>query len=549
MNAFDIRIQNGLFPDPPQTYSDCVQKALRAAGVRQKPKRRIPVVQLAIAAAAVAASLAVIVVGAVIRGSAPDVRPGTSAGTNLPPTPPANGGLPLASDEPGWNGATQIFTAKDPDGRYTDGDAEHFGRCILSFLRECGESEPDELWILRIRPVYETLAADDTASYGSNVLVLAQSKFGESDGPDLYCIQGALDGEVLWGTQDGTVGPCRVLGSFQGRQRWVLFGSNTDANGSLGHIRGCYLTGGGEGTDIEFSAFLSGDESRKPFETSRHPERLGEYYLTVVMETDLNGVLDRSLLLVTEKSNYAYPIRDNVPEMNVLTAEDAAQIREDLNALTNEPVEPQNGETKIYNLTKQPLDTAEAYTKAVLSWLKRRGQEPEELWLCAAAELAFPEEKPTLEAYLLCMYEFEGETGPELFFYKDGAILWQTTGYDPFCINTVYEPVKQMNLVFGFSPAYDNAPLAMEKGQLTLQSADAGTFADDSTLFYPERPLEELPARLSGSRHPEMMREAFIHPYSKDFTLKGCVFTTKDGRKFTAPDGVNVLNLNIPPYE
>ena len=104
-----------------------------------------------------------------------------------------------------------------------------------------------------------------------------------------------------------------------------------------------------------------------------------------------------------------------------------------------------------------------------------------------------------------------------------------------------------MNCAFGFSAAFDNGPLAMERGQLTLRGADVGTFADDSTRFYPERPLEELSGRLSGSKHKDAAREAFIHPYSKDFELVKCVFTTKDGREFSAPDGVKVLTVKSEP--
>ena len=104
-----------------------------------------------------------------------------------------------------------------------------------------------------------------------------------------------------------------------------------------------------------------------------------------------------------------------------------------------------------------------------------------------------------------------------------------------------------MNCAFGFSAAFDNGPLAMERGQLTLRGADVGTFADDSTRFYPERPLEELSGLLSGSKHKDAVREAFIHPYSKDFELVKCVFTTKDGREFSAPDGVKVLTVKSEP--
>lgn len=541
MSTFDIRLKNGLFPDMPESYTNCVHRALEKVGV--KPKRRISIVSVAIAATAVAASFAIILTGAVLHNQSPESRPGNNVGTELPPTPPS---VPIASAEPDWNGTTQIIAAKDPDERYSDADAERFGRIILSFLHECGESEPDELWILRIRPLHENLLTDDTASYISNVLVLAQSRFGESDGPDLYCIQEHNDGQVLWGTQDGSFGPQRVLGESNGMKRWMIFGTNSSEDGSLGHIKAGYLTGGEDGTDIEFSAFLTNEESRRPFENSRYYDRLSEYYLTVVGEPDLDHVLDLSLLLITDRSNYAFPIRDHVPELVAVSASDAERIRENIDNLSANTAK--NGETTVYNLSNQTLDAAESYAEAILHWLELRGTKPDELWICGTARFAFSQEEPDDKAYILAMYEFDGETGPELFCWHNGTILWQTTGYDPYYLNTVYDPEFKMNCMFGFSPAYDNGPIAMEKGQFTVKHVGE-TFADDSTLLYPERPLAELPKLLSGSKYTGWMRECFICPYPKAYELVNCVFTAEDGRTFTAPDGVKVLNLIQAPVE
>ena len=540
MDVFDIRIKNHLFPDLPKSYSDCVDNALQKAGVRAKPKKRFSIVSISIAAASIAASIALIVLGAIVFGRAPENRPG-SDGMEGNDTAP----VPMASSEPGWNGTTQIIAAKDPDGHCSDADAERYGHIILSFLQECGESEPDELWILRVRPLHETLPTDDTASYIASVLVLAQSRFGESDGPDLYCIQGHNDGEVLWGTQDGSLGPQRVLGASNGQKRWILFGTNEGADGTLGHIKAGYLTGGEDGTDIEFSAFLTNDESRRPFENSIHFDALSEYYLIVVGEPDLDYVLDLSLFLVTDRSNYAFPIRDNVPELTPVSAADAERIRENIDNLSMNTAK--NGETTVYNLTNQSLDAAEAYAEAILRWLEKSGTKPDELWICGAALFAFPQDEPKDDAYVLALYEFDGETGPELFYYRNESILWQTTGYDPYCVNTVYDPELQENCLFGFSPAYDNGAIAMEKGQFTAEQADT-RFADDSTVFYPERPLAELPKLLSGSKHTEWMRECFICPYPKAYALVDCVFTTEDGRTLPSASNYAILLASACVY-
>ena len=69
MSTFDIRLKNGLFPDMPESYTNCVHRALEKVGV--KPKRRISIVSVAIAAAAIAASFAVILTGAVLHHQSP----------------------------------------------------------------------------------------------------------------------------------------------------------------------------------------------------------------------------------------------------------------------------------------------------------------------------------------------------------------------------------------------------------------------------------------------------------------------------------------------
>ena len=544
MRTFDVRLKNHLFPAVPESYSNRVHHALNLLGVQPKPKKRFSIATISVAAAAIAASVALLIFGAILHHQSSKIRPAAQGDPELLPTPPMNDTLPLASMEPAWTGHTKIFAAVSQDGRYTSEDTDRYGRAILSYLRECGESEPEELWILTVRSTDGYLYASDTANYTSCVLVLAQSRFEAADGPDLYCIQKHADGEVLWGTQDGSPGPHRVLGSLYGQLKWLIFGSNTDAFGaSLGHIKGGYLTGGEPGTDVEFSAILSNDAEREPFKNSKYFDRLHEYYLTKDGTGDPDELLNRSLLLVTDRSNYAYPIRDNVPEMQILSVEDARKLRENIGQHA-----ARNGETTVYNLSNQPLDAAEAYAEAILHWLKLRGTEPDELWICGASLFAFSQDEPRDDAYVLAMYAFDGETGPELFYYRNEAILWQTAGYDPYCINTVYDPILKMNCLFGFSPAYDNGPVAMEKAQFTAEQADT-RFEDDSTVVWPERPLKDLDKLLSGSKHRDWMRESFIFPYPKAYTLLTCVFTTEDGRTFFAPDGVKTLTLIEGPVE
>ena len=385
----------------------------------------------------------------------------------------------------------------------------------------------------------------------SCVLVLAQSRFGASDGPDLYCIQGHADGEVLWGTIDGAPGPHRVLAEAYGQQRWMVFGTNTESNGTpIGHIKAGYLTGGEPGTDVEFGALLTTEESRKPFVNSKHLDRLTEYYLVTDGESDPSSILNRTLLLVTSQASYTFPIRDNVPELQALTAEEAAAIRKDLDALTRpRPTPTPVAGTTVTNLCNLGDGEIQRYADAVLAWLKAGGTEPQTLWLCGYAPFSFSEEEPTDEAYLLAQYEFEGETGPELFLYKDGTILWQTTGYDPYAINTVYDPIEDQNCVFGESPYYDNGPVPVKEVKLSL-SSDSGTVhwaSQDGISFAMELPLETVLSRLGGQQRSSA-REYFLCPYPKNMTITGITFIAQNGDSYSpAVDTVNRLAAkNVP---
>ena len=546
MNAFDTRLINDLFPEMPESFEKSVQKALKKTGAQKRTVQPWKIVSVVAAVAAVAASFMLVLTSAFRTGQKHEIAPGTSM-----PDGTVEVGLPHASVEPDWQWNTEIFAADLQDSRYTQEDAEQCGRCILSFLHEIGESEPDELWIIRMKSTESFLPQDDTGNYMSCVLVLAQSKFGASDGPDLYCIQGHADGEVLWGTIDGAPGPHRVLAEAYGQQRWMVFGTNTESNGApIGHIEAGYLTGGEPGTDVEFGALLTTEEERKPFETSRHLDRLTEYYLVTDGVSDPASLLNLSLLLVTADSSYAFPIRDNVPELQALTAEEAAATRKDLDALMQpRPTPTPVAGTVVTNLCNLNDGDLARYADAVLAWLKTGGTKPKALWLCGYAPFAFSEENPTDEAYLLAQYEFEGETGPELFLYRDGAILWQTTGYDPFAINTVYDPIKDQNCVFGASPYYDNGPVPVKEVKLSL-SSDSGAVhwaSQDGISFAMELPLETVLSRLGGQQRTSA-RECFLCPYPKGMTITGIAFTAQNGDVYApAVDTVNHLVVHTAP--
>ena len=313
MNAFDIRLQNNLFPDMPPSFSDSVHQALRKAGVQRKVTRAPWIAATAVTALASAAAFVLILSNAFSGRQHHELAP-------VDPTGTAQAALPQVSAEPQavWN--TKILSAS-AEG-HSDADCERFGRLILAFLKETGAQEPDELWILRVRSTAGFLPSDDTGSYASCVLVLAQSRFAPTDGPDLYCVQTHADGAVLWGTVGGSAGTQRVLAQVYGHQRWMIFGTNTLGDGtSIGHITAGYLDSEAAGTAVEFSAILSTEAERAPFRTSAYADRLPEYYLVSDGSPDPDSVMTRTLLLVTSESNYAYPIADQVPVRSVIAAQ------------------------------------------------------------------------------------------------------------------------------------------------------------------------------------------------------------------------------------
>ncbi len=546
MNAFDTRLLNDLFPEMPESFDRRVHKTLDAIGAKQKTVRPLHIASAAVAAA-VAASFLLVLTSALRDQPQHAVSPDRTAPSAVIGETPDQTNLPAASAEPRWSGNTAILSAVPEEGHYSEQDVNRFGRCILSFLHSFGESEPEELWVVAVRS-----AESEESTDGASVLVLAQYRFDAHAGPDLFCIQSHPDGEVLWGTIDGAPGPHRVLAQVGGRQQWVLFGSNTLANGeSIGHISAGYLTGGAPGTDVEFSAILSTDAAREAFRTSRYARQLPEYYLVKDGGTDPDAVLDRSLMLVSSDTNVAFPIRDSVMEMECLTAQEAKAIRAHIDAIaaaTEEPYVPPTptaGAT-VVNLTDLNDASAMPYTDAVLAWLRSRhdGVEPDTLWLCAVAPFAFPEEAPTDEAYVLAQYGFNGETGPELFFVKDGTVLWQTFGYDPFRINTVYDPIKDQNAVFGASPYFDNGPVSVKEAKLTLESEDGSVSRaiQDDVGFWMELPLADVNTRLNG-RQTEWAREFFICPYPKNMKIVQISFTAQNEEVYY-PDVKTVNHLD-----
>ncbi len=544
MNTFDTRLLNNLFPETPASFEKSVHKALKKAGVEKTSVKPWKIVSIAVAASAVAASFMLVLLSAFRGTPSNELAPGASAQAISTP-------LPRASEEPEWN--TPILAAVSEDSRYTQEDADRCGRAILSFLREIGESEPDELWIIRMKSTESFLPADDTGSYTSCVLVLARSRFDATDGPNLYCVQNQADGKVLWGTIDGSPGPHRVLAEVYGQKRWMVFGSNTESGGEhLGHIVAGYLTGGEPGTDVEFSAILSAEQERTPFNGSKHLDQLLEYYLVSDGASDPASILNLSLLLVTSTSSYAFPIRDTVSEVQALTAEGAAAIRRKTDALTQpRPTPTPNAGTLVTNLTDLSDGDISYYADAILKCLESSGTAPKTLWICGVHVFGSDQPHPSGArptgdaAYVLAQYTFEGETGPELFLVQNGSVRWQTSGYDPFRINAVYDPINEQNVAFGASYAYSNGPVAAKEGKIVIAPEGAANASQYQWLSFPmQLPLNEVQARIAGQSYADA-RESFICPYPKNMQIYGLVFFGTDDHYYKPSDDETVNMLAV----
>ena len=543
-SRFDNRLQNNLFPEPPADFSGKLQSALKAEGVKPRTVRPWSIAFTALGVAATAAALMLVLISAFRTGN-PEITPLSPAD----PTAAQTGQPTLPSTDAPWN--TTIFAlapeTTDPALPLTQQQA---AQSILDFLRDCGESEPEELWILGMRSF--AVPRNAVTDYVPCLLVLAQSDFGDNGwsdwgGTQLFCLSLA-DGSVLWGTDGVNHGPSQVAIEMEGQTWHFLYGANVpiDEPGRTYVNRGV-LVGSEPGTEIEFSMFRPHYEMEELLTASRYRGCLSEYFLVRVSESDWeNGVKDRTLRFETLEGPYDADLATQVPVASVLTAADAARHRD---AIANETPAPDAGQT-VRNLTA--LDDAESvrYTDAILSALRLYGIEPKELWLCAAAEPALDPDPDVQKTewrdesadrkYLLAQYTFEGESGPELFYYYDNRVQWMTQGYEPYALNLVHDSYNGQTIVFGASCAFDGKPLPMDYATLVTAAADYSRYTITAVP-----PLSQIQKRVEGSRRADAAREYYLLPMKGDQTVLSFTITA-NGKDYAPYEPINDLT---PPIE
>ncbi|MBR0356420.1 MAG: hypothetical protein IJH54_02965, partial [Clostridia bacterium] len=183
----------------------------------------------------------------------------------------------------------------------------------------------------------------------------------------------------------------------------------------------------------------------------------------------------------------------------------------------------------------------EQYAEAVRRALLVSGEHiHDELWICGVAcDQENEDGTPPASAYVLALNVGDGEPSPELFYYENGRILWMTQGASDERINVVYDHGN--TIVFGKSPAFDNRPLAMTVGKLTLESGD------DEVV--PVLPLSQIQQRITGGPYYYSARECYLWKDGEEHEIKKLTVTAEvDGKSkgFTL-DRVNVLTPQTIP--
>lgn len=543
-SAFDNRLQNNLFPETPESFKRGLKTALEAEGVHSRRIRPWAFAATSIGVTAVAAAL-VLVLLASLKPNRTQVNPldttasptaETSDVQTLQPTP----GAP-------WQNTTRVFQLApeyyETFDRIQMPKRELIAASILDFLHARGKEEPDELWILGVRTL--CVEAPDSEEICDYALVLAQSEFGDDGfggerGPELYCLS-LPDGEVRWATDNSPIGPCQTSVEIDGQVRYFLYGSvmMIDEPGEPWVCRGA-IKGSEPGTDIEFSMFQSYGRMREQLTESRYVGSLREYFLVRLTGHDRNEVSDRKLEFDTLESPYSMDIAD-IPQVAVVTADIPAQ----------KPSVPPMSQDDVTtrNLTRLYDEQAAKYINAIQDALKVLGYTPREIWLCAAQAPALDPDPDVQKTewrdesidrmYLAAQYEFEGESGPELFYYQDNRVQWMTAGYEPYNLNLVHDPNRNQTVVFGRSFAFDGRPLEMDYATVKTDAAD---YAEH--VFVAELPLAQVKARTEGS-HGEA-REYFLCAIKGDNTVLSFSIEA-NGRSWTPEGpGVDLTPIQIP---
>ncbi len=552
-NDFDNRLQNDLFPEMPISFGRKLTKAMEDEGVKVKKRPTATgVFTGAVSLVAAAAVLLIVLVGVLSGGKSNPIQaaaPGETRATAAP-----------------WK--TKVFTLSSGFEFANEEKFQALCQSILSFLMEQGKNEPDEMWLCAIKNRYVAADTGNRADgYLSGYYVLAQHAFGESDGPELYCL--SEDFEVLWCTEGSAPGPNHAVnpegdnyaGTYQGH---FLYGMAP----TTAHVTRGALVGAEPGTDIEFSMTASVTEvqSRLTAADSAHADGAREYFLMTVPASSWDSVMENPILrFETEEGNVDVNMETELPLVNTVTY---AQLHS--NGVPSSPLPAVVADkTKIADPTptmdpnqvkgveywlsqNMPLirdftddwygeAVVEQYAEAVRRALLVSGEHiHDELWICGVAcDQENEDGTPPASAYVLALNVGDGEPSPELFYCENGRILWMTQGASDERINVVHHHGN--TIVFGKSPAFDNRPLAMTVGKLTLESGD------DEVV--PVLPLSQIQQRITGGPYYYSARECYLWKDGEEHEIKKLTVTAEvDGKSkgFTL-DRVNVLTPQTIP--
>ena len=537
-NDFDNRLQNDLFPEMPASFERKLKQALESEGV--KSKKRPTATGLftgAISLVAAAAVLLIVLLG-VLGGGRSDRNKAAAPG-EAATTTPAVTVMPMT-----WPWSPKVFTLSSGFEFKNEEKLEALYTNILYSLMRRGESEPDELWLCAIKSRYVAADTGDRADgYLDGYYVLTQYAFGENDGPELYCL--SEDFEVLWCTEGSVPGPNHAVnpetdnftGTYQGH---FLYGTEPRIpEPGVPHVTRGALVGSKPGTDVEFSMTSPITEVQERLNGSAHLDAAKEYFLITVSAYDWDSVMANPILrFETMEGPVDVNMEADVPLVHTLTY---AQLHS--GGVPSSPLPVVAGDqTKVVDLTGRSCLTGEPdYGTLILRALATSGEHIQnELWLCGVAYTGENEDGSTsAPAYVLALNAGDGEPSPELFYYKDGRILSRTQGADTERINVVYH--NGNTIVFGKSPAFDNRPLAMSYGQLTLEN---GT---DEVV--PVLPLDQIQKCITGGPSYYSARECFLWKDAEEHEVKALTITAEsNGRsRQYALDQVNVLSLQPVP--
>ncbi len=578
-NEFDNRLQNDLFPQMPRSFERKLQEAMENEGVKAKKRPTATgVFAGAVSVVAVAAVLLIVLVGVMGGGRS---KTNAAAQGETADTPE------MAQSTPGpgeWKGDTQVITLSSGFDFTNVEKLQAMYTSILSLLKEQGESEPDELWLCAIRSRF---VKEDTGyredGYLNGYYVLAQHAFGENDGPELYCL--SEDFEVLWCTEGSVPGPNHVVAPREeddgaAYQSHFIYGMVP----VYAHVTRGALVGTEPGTDIEFSVAASINEVQQRLTGSQHADLAREYFLVTVSADNWDSVMENPILrFETMEGPVDVNMKNDLPKATVAlgnrstfspvpTSEPSIPPEPTTTPEAPDPVPtldanstPKPTETEVVDPTptvdpnrvkgveywlsqNQPLITdltaewddkeaVEIYGQAVARALRVSGEDisAQGIWVLGVDRdgedpgAAWPK-----NAYVLALNVGDGEPSPELFYYKNGRILWMTQGASDERINVVHH--QGNTIVFGKSPAFDNRPLAMTYGKVVLQ--DGG-----SDSLFPILSLEEIQQRITGGPYYYSARECFLWMNGEEQEVKTVtVAAMTDGqeREFVL-DRVNVL--------